>query len=89
MEVVAECIPTKLRAKQSSLGVINSEEKCDDVKTVFLYNRRSPNNTNAQKLRKAQSELNSAYLKEQREYIQDQINRIRDLVEDRQSRIAW
>ena len=29
------------------------------------------------------------YLKEQREYIQNQIDKIRDSVEDRQSRIAW
>ena len=29
------------------------------------------------------------YLKEQTEYIQNQINKIRDSVEDRQSRIAW
>ena len=30
-----------------------------------------------------------AYLKEQTEYIQNQIDKIRDSVEDRQSRIAW
>ena len=29
------------------------------------------------------------YLKEQTEYIQNQINKIKDSVEDRQSRIAW
>ena len=29
------------------------------------------------------------YLKEQTEYIQNQINKIRDSAEDRQSRIAW
>ena len=29
------------------------------------------------------------YLKEQTEYLQNQINNIRDSVEDRQSRIAW
>ena len=29
------------------------------------------------------------YLKEQTEYIQNQIDKIRDSVEDRQSRIAW
>ena len=44
---------------------------------------------NAQKLKKVQSELNNTYLKEQTEYIQDQINKIRDSVDDRQSRIAW
>ena len=35
-----------------------------------------------------QSELTNAYLKEQTDYIQDQINKIRDSVEERQSRIA-
>ena len=29
------------------------------------------------------------YIKEQTEYIQNQIDKIRDSVEDRQSRIAW
>ena len=39
--------------------------------------------------KKAQSEVTNAYLKEQTEYIQDQINKkIGNLVEDKQSRIA-
>ena len=37
----------------------------------------------------AQNELASIYLKEPTEYIQNQIDKIRDSVEDRQSRIAW
>ena len=41
------------------------------------------------KLKKAQKELASIYLKEQTEYIQNHIDKIRDSVEDRQSRIAW
>ena len=43
----------------------------------------------AQKLKKAQNELSNIYLKQQTEYIQNQINKIRNSVEDRQSRIAW
>ena len=46
-------------------------------------------NTNALKLKKTQNELASIYLKEQTEYIQNQIDNIRDSVENRQSRIAW
>ena len=38
---------------------------------------------------KAQNELANIYLKGQAEYIQIQIDKIRDSVEDRQSRIAW
>ena len=38
---------------------------------------------------KAQYQLARIYLKEQAEYIQNQIDKIRDSVEDRQSRIAW
>ena len=45
-------------------------------------------NTNAQKLKKAQKELASIYLKEYTECIQNQID-FRDSVEDRQSRITW
>ena len=37
----------------------------------------------------AQDQLAGTYLKEQTEYIQNQIDKIRDSVEDRQSRIAW
>ena len=37
----------------------------------------------------AQYQLAGIYIKEQTEYIQNQIDKIRDLVEDRQSRIAW
>ena len=48
-----------------------------------------PTNTNALKLKKAQNELANIYLKKQTEYIQNQINKIRDSVEDKQSRIAW
>ena len=50
---------------------------------------KNPPNTNALKLKKAQNELANVYLKEQTEYIQNQIDKIRDSVEDRQSRIAW
>ena len=54
-----------------------------------LCNRKNPTNINAQKLKKALNELTSIYLKEQTENIQNQINKIRDSVEDRQSRIVW
>ena len=46
---------------------------------------RNPTNINVQK---AQNELTNVYLKEQTEYIQNQIKKIRDSVEDKQSRIA-
>ena len=39
--------------------------------------------------KKAQNELHNVYPKEQTEYIQNQINKIRYSAEDRQSRIAW
>ena len=84
-----EFIPTKQRTKSrvpwETLAV---REICADVKTASKCNRKNPANTNALKLKKAQSELANIYLKEQTEYIQNQINKIRDSVEDRQSRIA-
>ena len=64
-------------------------KKRADVKTVSKYNRKNLTNTNALKLKKVQNELANIYLKEQTEYIQNQIDKIRDSVEDRQSRIAW
>ena len=64
-------------------------EKRALVKTVPKSYRKNPTNTNARKLEKSQNQLAGIYLKEQTEYIQNQIDKIRDSVEDRQSRIAW
>ena len=59
------------------------------MKIASLRNRRNPTHINTPKLKKAQNKLTNIYLKEQTEYIQNQINKIRDSVEDRLSRIAW
>ena len=59
------------------------------MKTASKSYRKNPTNTNARKLEKARYQLAGIYLKEQAEYIQNQIDKIRDLLEDRQSRIAW
>ena len=90
MESTTECIPTRLRAKHwvpcETLAV---KKKHDDVKTASLCDKRKPANDNAQELKKSQSELTNTDLKEQTEYIQDQINKVQHSVEDRQFRIAW
>ena len=90
LEAAVKYIPIKLRTKSrvpwETLAV---REKCANVKTATKCNRKNPTNTNALKLKKAQNELASIYLKEQTECIQNQINKIRDSVENRQSRIAW
>ena len=59
------------------------------MKTASKCYRKNPTNTNALKLKKAQNELARIYLKEQTEFIQNPIDKIRDPVADRQSRIAW
>ena len=59
------------------------------VKTASKNYRKNPTNANALKLKTAQYQLAGIYIKEQTEYIQNQIDKIRDSVEDRQSRIAW
>ena len=59
------------------------------MKTASKTYQKNPTNTNALKLKTAQYQLAGIYIKEQTEYIQNQIDRIRDSVEDRQSRIAW
>ena len=58
------------------------------MKTASKCNRKNPTNTNTLKLKKAQNELANLFLKEQAEYIQNQINKIRDSIEEKQSRIA-
>ena len=56
------------------------------MKTVSLCNKRNPTNANAQTYEGPN--WTNTYLKET-EYIQDQINKIKNSVEDRQSWIAW
>ena len=63
-------------------------EKHTLVKTASKNYRKKPTNTNALKLKTAQYQLVGIYIKEQTEYIQNQIDQIRDSVEDRKSRIA-
>ena len=90
LEAVAEGIPTKQRAKpRVQWETLTVRKKRADVKTASKCNRKDPTNTNALKLKKAQNESANIYLKEQTEYIQNQIDKIRDSVEDRQSRISW
>ena len=90
LEAAAECIPTKQRAKSrvpwETLAV---RKKRADEKTASKCNRKNTTNTNALKLKKPQNELVNIYLKELMEYIQNQINKIRNSVEDKYSRIAW
>ena len=90
LEAAANYIPTKpttkYRVPWETLAV---RKKHAHVKTASKSYRKKPTNTNALKLKKAQNQLASMYQKEQTEYIQNQIDKIRDSVEDRQSRIAW
>ena len=90
LEAAAKYIPIKHRTKSrvpwETLAV---REKRADVKTASKCNRNNPTNTNALNLTKAQNELANIFLKEQTEYIQNQIDKIRDSVEDWRPRIAW
>ena len=89
LEVAAESIPTKQRAKPRIPWETSAvRKKHEDMKIPSLCNRKNPANINTQKL-KAQNELTNVYLKEQTKYIQNQVNKIRNSVEDRQSKIAW
>ena len=86
LEAAAECIPTKQTARpRVPWETLAVRKKRADVKTAFKCNRKNPTNTNDLKLKKAQNELANIYLKEQTEYIQNQIDKIRDSVDDRQS----
>ena len=89
LEAAAKCIPTKPRTKyRVPWETFAVREKHAHVKTTTKSYRKNPTNTNALKLKKAQYQLTGIYLKEQTEYTQNQIDKIRDSVEDRQSRIA-
>ena len=90
LEAAAKCIPTKIKTKyRVPWETLAVREKRALVKTASKNYRKNPTNTNALKLKTAQYQLAGIYIKEQTEYIQNQIDKIRDSVEDRQSRIAW
>ena len=90
LEAASKCIPTKPRTKyRVPWETLAVREKRALVKTASKSYRKKPTNTNARKLEKAQYQLAGICLKEETEYIQNQIDKIRDSVEDRQSRIAW
>ena len=90
LEAAAKYIPTKIKTKYivpwETLAV---REKRALVKTASKNYRKNPTNTNTLKLKTAQYQLAGIYIKEQTEYIQNQIDKIRDSVNDRQSRKAW
>ena len=90
LEAAAKCISTKLKTKyRVPWETLVVREKCALVKTASQNYWKNPTNTNARKLKTAQYQLAGIYIKEQTEYIQNQIDKIRDSVEDSQSRIAW
>ena len=90
LEAAAKCIPTKQRSKpRVPWETLEVRKNWVDEKTASKYNRKTLTNTNTLKIKKAQNELANICLKEQTKYIQNQINKIRDSVKDRQSRIAW
>ena len=90
LAAAAKCIPTKLKSKyRVPWETLAVREKRALVKTDSKNYGKKTTNTNALKLKTAQYQLAGIYIKEQTEYIQNQIDKIRDSVEDRQSRIAW
>ena len=90
LKVAAMCIPKNLRTKyRVPWEMLALRDKRADVKTASKSHRKNPTNTNAINLKKARYQLAGIYLKEQTEYIQNQIDKIIDWAEDRQSRIAW
>ena len=64
-------------------------EKRAHMKTASKRNLKNPTYINALKLTKAQNKIANIFLKEKTEYIQNQIDKIRDSVEDRWFKMAW
>ena len=71
------------------MGNVSGDRKTCTSENSLQKLSKKPTNTNARKLKTAPYQLAGIYIKEQTEYIQNQIDKIRDSVEDRQSRIAW
>ena len=63
LEVAAECMPTKQRAKpRVPWEILAVRKKRTDVITASKYNRKNPTNTNALKLKKLHNELTNIYI---------------------------
>ena len=60
------------------MGNVSGERKTCTSETASKNYRKNPTNTNARKLKTAQYQLAGIYIKEQTEYIQNQIEKIRD-----------
>ena len=72
------------------MGNFSGERKTCTSEDSLQKLSKKPNKHKCPKTKKkAQNKLAGIYIKEQTEYIQNQIDKIRDSVEDRQSRIAW
>ena len=81
LEATEKCIPTKPKTKyRVPWETLTMREKCALVKTASKSYQKNPTNTNAWKLKTAQYQLAGIYIKEQTEYIQNQIDKIRDSV---------
>ena len=80
MEAAAECIPTKLKAKLW-IPWETAVVKKKSVQTWKPY----PYVTKGTRLKhkKAQSELTNVYIREQTKYLEGQINKIRNSIEER------
>ena len=90
LEAASKCIPTKPRTKyRAPWEAEEVTEKRALVKTASESFRKNPTIANARILKKTQKQLAGIYLKEQTEFMQNKIDKIRDSVENRQSRIAW
>ena len=67
------------------MGKVSGERKTYTHKNSLQKLSKNPTNTNARKLKMAQYQLAGIYIKEQIENIQNQIDKIRDSVEDCQA----
>ena len=77
LEAAAKYIPTKIKTKyRVPWETLAVREKRALVKTASKNYRKKPTNTNAFKLKTAQYQLAGIYIKEQTEYIQNQIDKI-------------
>ena len=71
------------------MGNVSSERKTGTSENSLQILSIKPNKHKCPKTKNGTKQLAGIYIKEQTEYIQNQIDKIRDSVEYRQSRIAW
>ena len=89
-EAAKKCIPLRPKIKRKAPWESDAViAKRENLKRIAKQSNRYPTRQNVNKKKQALNELNAVYQTEQQNYIQDQIDKIKNAAENNQSSLAW